>query len=150
MVATKTGVQLFLREAIAGKITFRARDLPKYDVIPLAGVDKDGWGVYQGPDTLRKALGNNRFDHIVEATVTSNRTAQQLVAMPHLEKVFFACNMRVTDAAIDYLLGLRELRSLHFGANNITDAGLAKLSALPRLEHLEMRYTKLPTEGWRT
>jgi hypothetical protein len=54
----------------------------------------------------------------------------------HLYHVF--APMPVTDAGLEHLMGLKELRSLRLGIDIITDRGLACLSGLERLETLEV------------
>jgi hypothetical protein len=54
----------------------------------------------------------------------------------HLYHVF--APMPVTDAGLEHLMGLKELRSLRLGIDKITDRGLACLSGLERLEALEI------------
>ncbi|MFO0810830.1 MAG: hypothetical protein U0746_19545 [Gemmataceae bacterium] len=57
-------------------------------------------------------------------------------------------NSDVTDATLDYLAGLTKLRELDLNDAQITDAGLAKLKALP-LTTLRLKGTKITDAGFR-
>ena len=54
---------------------------------------------------------------------------------------------RVTDAGLENLRGLTELRWLHLSDAAITDAGLEHLSGLTRLETLNLENTKVTDTG---
>jgi hypothetical protein len=57
-------------------------------------------------------------------------------------------NPDVTDATLDHLAGLTKLTELDLNYTQVTDAGLAKLKALP-LKTLRLRETKITDEGFR-
>jgi len=56
-------------------------------------------------------------------------------------------NPDVTDATLQLLEGLPQLRELTLNDTAVTDAGLATLARLPRLESLRIARTKVTPEG---
>jgi hypothetical protein len=59
-------------------------------------------------------------------------------------------NPDVTDNTLEYLEGYQFLEELDVNDSQITDAGLARLAALPRLRVLRVRGTRITDEGFRT
>jgi hypothetical protein len=58
-------------------------------------------------------------------------------------------NPDVTDQTIEYLAGDRHLRELDLNDSQVTDRGLAILAALPALEILRLKGTKISDQGFR-
>lgn len=56
-------------------------------------------------------------------------------------------NPDVTDAAIEYLRGLTQLKRLDLSDTGITDAAIPVLASLPALEDVKLARTKLTDEG---
>ena len=56
-------------------------------------------------------------------------------------------NPDVTDATLELLAGLPQLRELTLNDTAVTDAGLATLARLPQLESLRIARTKITPEG---
>ena len=52
-------------------------------------------------------------------------------------------------AGLEHLTGLKKLRQLQIGGSAVTDAGLARLKALPDLELLNLAYTAIGKAGGR-
>ena len=57
-------------------------------------------------------------------------------------------NPDVTDATLQYLVGLSELQELDLNDTQITDDGLALIAQLPRLRILRLRGTQVTDEGF--
>jgi len=57
-------------------------------------------------------------------------------------------NSDVTDATLEYLVGLSELKELDLNDTQITDDALALIAQLPRLRLLRLRGTKVTDEGF--
>jgi len=57
-------------------------------------------------------------------------------------------NADVTDATLEHLRGLTQLRSLDVSDSKITDAGLAKIAALPGLVELRLARTTITDAGF--
>src|SRR5262249_23705489 len=55
----------------------------------------------------------------------------------------------ITDAGLDKLADLPELRQLSVDSRLITDAGIGHLKRLPKLEHISLRATRLSDESLR-
>jgi hypothetical protein len=54
---------------------------------------------------------------------------------------------KVTDDAVDTLLGFRKLKTLHLGDTHLSDSGLKKLAALPELSILILSGTQVTDAG---
>lgn len=57
-------------------------------------------------------------------------------------------NLDVTDETVDLLKEFKQLRELDLNGSRLTDAGLAKVAALPALEILRIRATQISDEGF--
>lgn len=53
----------------------------------------------------------------------------------------------VTDAGLEHIGALKQLRELGIGSSRITDAGLVHLAELKRLEHLASRLQVVTLNG---
>ena len=79
-----------------------------------------------GPVWLRSVLGND-FGRSVE-------------------KVYLQ-DPQVTDADLEPLKGLRQLRFLQLNHTQVTDAGLQNLKGLNQLQYLWLMFTRVTDEG---
>jgi hypothetical protein len=57
-------------------------------------------------------------------------------------------NLDVTDETVELLREFKKLRELDLNGSQLTDAGLAKVAALPALEILRIRATRVSDEGF--
>jgi hypothetical protein len=57
-------------------------------------------------------------------------------------------NLDVTDETIELLQEFKKLRELDLNGSQLTDTGLAKVAALPALEILRIRATRVSDEGF--
>jgi Leucine-rich repeat (LRR) protein len=58
-------------------------------------------------------------------------------------------NPDVTDAPLEYLQGMSQLRELDLNDTQVTDAGLSRLKSLPALQILRLRKTKVSDQAFR-
>jgi hypothetical protein len=58
-------------------------------------------------------------------------------------------NPDVTDATLNYLRGMSQLRELDLNGTQVTDEGLLVVADLPRLEELRLARTQITDEGFR-
>jgi Leucine-rich repeat (LRR) protein len=56
-------------------------------------------------------------------------------------------NTQVTDAGLEHLKGLTQLRHLNLSGTEVTDAGLEHLEGLTQLRHLYLRGTQVTDAG---
>ncbi len=93
----------------------------------------------EGPEWLRRILGDNFFNEIVEVFLSQSKvTDGDLKALRHLPQLqrLYATETAIGDAGLENLSGLVELRELALDKTQVTDAGLANLRGLTRLESL--------------
>jgi hypothetical protein len=57
-------------------------------------------------------------------------------------------NADVTDATLDHLKGMTQLRELDLSDTAVTDAGLAVIAGLPQLRELRLARTKITDDGF--
>jgi hypothetical protein len=73
-----------------------------------------------------------------------NRTLLALVneisVVPELAFLDLSENRNISDAGLDYLKQLKQLKGLNLSSCSVTSTGLAALAALPNLEHLNLSY----------
>ena len=127
-----------------------------------------------GPDWLRKLLGEDFFNEIVEGDFrgagSTDFGLENFKAMTHLYalhlgtssasdaglehlkgltqlQVLFLDETKVSDAGLEYLQGLTELHFLRLGETNITDAGLVNLEGLKQLQELFLNNTRVSDAG---
>jgi len=112
------------REAVAAIVKLGGQVRYDYQV-PQSGNPLPGAGP-PGPAWLRKLLGENFFVTVVGV---------------HLE------NSSCTDADLEYLAVLTQLRSLELDGTRVTDAGLERLTGLTRLQELGLDGTLVTGAG---
>lgn len=72
-----------------------------------------------------------------------------LSGLSHLETLYFG-QTKLTDAAIDEIAKLKDLKELYVKKCNFNNAHLAKLKTLPKLEMMELFHTELTNDGLKT
>ncbi len=132
-----------------------------------------GSGVSTGPMWLRRQLGENAFDDVVEVDLIGDELTDEalknLKAIPSVKSLRLLYAGKVTDSGlsnlaplvklqrlviegsqvtgIDSLDGLPELESLTLAGNNLTDAGIAKIKGLTGLRELSLSGRGLTDAG---
>ena len=84
------------------------------------------WEKPSGPEWLRDLLGDDFFKNV--------------------DAVIFH-GSEVTDAGLEHLQALRQLKDLNLGATRTSDAGLEHLKALMQLQVLNLNYTRVSDSG---
>jgi hypothetical protein len=92
-----------------------------------------------GPPWLRKLLGDDFFRTVEKADVDSDAACEFLPQFDHLRIV--VVREGVTDAGLEHLNELRQLRDLVLINNGLTGAGFEHIAELTWLEHLSLRGT---------
>lgn len=93
------------------------------------------------------------FTHLTELRELSlmakvgieDRHLKCLRSMPNLERLYL--RGEITDAGLDYLIRLSQLRRLSLDETMITNAGLQQLTQLDRLEYISVIGTQVTCEG---
>lgn len=81
-------------------------------------------------------------------TLINDQGIAQLSGLKALRVIDLRLSPLVTDAAMETLAAMPELRAVRLSGVNVTDAGLAKLLELPRLMELDLRNCrKITKEG---
>ena len=57
---------------------------------------------------------------------------------------------QVTDAGLEYLKGLNQLQTLDLGKTQVADAGLERLKVLSQLQELDLEQTRITDAGLET
>jgi len=86
----------------------------------------------------------------VQLTVTAaeNFDYASLVDYPHLSMLQMA-NPEVTDATLEHLRSMKQLKNLDISNSKITDDGLRIIGELPALEELRLSRTAVTDQGFR-
>lgn len=71
-------------------------------------------------------------------TDPSLSTLNSLAGLPNLTSIDLVGNDALTDGCLDYLVKMQRLESIGFGGRSITNAGLAKISALTELQRVRI------------
>ena len=96
----------------------------------------------------------NAPDGAVVEVIFDRKSSQGVTeaGLEHLEglkelRTLNLANTKVTDGGLEHLKGLSQLVTLNLGCTNVTDEGLAKLKGLNRLENLNLLITKVSDAG---
>jgi hypothetical protein len=92
-----------------------------------------------GPPWLRKLLGDDFFRTVEQADVDSDAACKYLPQFDQLRIV--VVREGVTDAGLEHLNELRQLRDLVLFNDGLTSAGFEHIAELTWLEHLSLRGT---------
>ena len=119
------------------------KDLKNLEVLDLQDcnqVTEKGLVVLKGFPKLKKV---RLWGPAINEKVLANLAGAKELRSLSLEQ----CS-NVNEAALDHIKGLANLQELMlFGARGVTDAGLAKLSGLTKLNRLELRETTISSLG---
>lgn len=102
------------------------------------------------PRWLRKMLGGNFFSAVVVIYNNDPRITdaglEHLKALTQLRELYLM-RTQITDAGLEYLKELSQIQVLRLDDTNITDAGLEYLKGLTRLRQLNLGGTKVTDAG---
>jgi internalin A len=80
-------------------------------------------------------------------TYVSDRGAERLKALEQLEELNLFAAEFITDAAVAFLRGHRQLSRLNLRGTDVTDTSLAYIAELPRLRSLDISFTQITDVG---
>ncbi|PYQ68703.1 MAG: hypothetical protein DMG04_31030, partial [Acidobacteria bacterium] len=80
-------------------------------------------------------------------TYASDRGIERLKALDQLEELNLSAAEFITDAAIAFLRGHRQLRTLNLRGTDVTDTSLSYVAELPQLQSLDISFTQISDVG---
>jgi internalin A len=80
-------------------------------------------------------------------TYVSDRGVERLKALDRLEDLNLASAEFITDAAIAFLRGHRQLKTLNLRGTDVTDTSVSYVAELPQLESLDISFTQISDVG---
>jgi len=80
-------------------------------------------------------------------TYVSDRGIERLKTLDQLEELNLSFSEFITDAAIAFLRGHRQLKSLNLRGTDVTDTSLSYVAELPQLKSLDIAFTQITDVG---
>jgi Leucine-rich repeat (LRR) protein len=80
-------------------------------------------------------------------TYVSDRGVERLKALDRLEELNLSSAEFITDAALAFLRGHRQLKTLSLRGTDITDTSLSYVAELPQLQSLDISFTQISDVG---
>ncbi len=80
-------------------------------------------------------------------TYVSDRGVERLKALDQLEELNLSGAEFITDAAIAFLRGHRQLKTLNLRGTDVTDTSLSYVAELPQLKSLDIGFTQISDVG---
>lgn len=80
-------------------------------------------------------------------TYISDRGIERLKGLDQLEELNLFAAEFITDAAMAFLRGNRQLKTLNLRGTDVTDTSLAYVAELPRLQSLDISFTQITDVG---
>jgi len=111
-------------------------------------------GAPPGPEWLHALLGDDFFRSVYQIDFLSllrdstltDANLERLKGLSQLKELFLS-STHVTDAGLEHLKGLTNLEVLALGSTRVTDAGLQYLTQLTKLEALDLNCTQVSDAG---
>ena len=110
-----------------------------------------------GPKWLRRLVGDDYFQHVVEVDLRGNpwttgqleishQEMKQIGSLRQLERLVLV-NTTISDTSLEPVTKLTKIRTLIISDSLITDAGLQHLHHLANLEQLQLSNTAVTADG---
>jgi Leucine-rich repeat (LRR) protein len=103
------------------------------------------WATDGDVDKLAAIKTLKRVD--LSLTYVSDRGVERLKALEQLEELNLSAAEFITDAALAFLRGHRQLHVLNLRGTDVTDTSLAYIAELPRLKSLDISFTQITDVG---
>ncbi|MEX2560040.1 MAG: hypothetical protein WD403_09000 [Pirellulales bacterium] len=130
--------------ALGGKVAyaFEPNLDPRAKPLPIAKPAAPAW--------LRRALGDDYFSDVTAVffinTDISDAEVETIAQLTQL-RTLWICEPKVTDAALEKLAGLDQLMVLNLRSTQATSDGLAHLAGLAELRYLNLGETLVEDDG---
>jgi Leucine-rich repeat (LRR) protein len=119
-----------------------------------------GAGTANGPAWLRSLLGENVFSEVIEVHFigasdlvqgtggkVTDEVLKKIESLSEVKTLHLTMTPKITDAGIASVSRLKKLNYLAIGGTQVTNAGLANLKELPQLEHLFLGGNRISDSG---
>jgi Leucine-rich repeat (LRR) protein len=103
------------------------------------------WATDADVERVAALKGLKRLD--LSLTYVSDRGAERLKALGELEELNLFAAEFITDAALAFLRGNRQLTRLNLRGTDVTDTSLAYIAELTRLRSLDISFTQVTDVG---
>jgi Leucine-rich repeat (LRR) protein len=103
------------------------------------------WATDADIERIASLKGLKRLD--LSLTYISDRGAERLKALDQLEDLNLFAAEFITDAAMAFLRGNRQLKSLNLRGTDVTDTSLAYVAELSQLKSLDISFTQITDVG---
>ena len=103
------------------------------------------WATDADIERIVALKGLKRLD--LSLTYISDRSAERLKALDQLEELNLFAAEFITDAAMAFLRGNRQLKTLNLRGTDVTDTSLAYIAELSRLKSLDISFTQITDVG---
>jgi hypothetical protein len=115
---------------------------------PTGQANADWQEFDQGPGIFHVPEGQEvmvRIKNIDNAELRA--LVRELTGFPALTTLSLSENRKITDAGLEYLHELPQLRALNLSSCSLTDAGLTHLASMPVLETIDLSYCNRLTDA---
>jgi Leucine-rich repeat (LRR) protein len=111
---------------------------------------KVAWSRPWGPRSSQRLLGDDLFGSVtivvLDGTQVTDAGLEHLKGLGQLRQLEFR-STQVTDAGLEHLQGLKQLQWLALDETKVTDAGLEHLQGLGQLRELQLNGTQVTDAG---
>ncbi len=103
------------------------------------------WATDADVERIASLTSLKRLD--LSLTYVSDRGAERLKALDQLEELNLSAAEFITDAAMAFLRGNRQLKRLNLRGTDVTDTSLAYIAELSQLKSLDVSFTQITDVG---
>ena len=103
------------------------------------------WATDADVERIASLMSLKRLD--LSLTYVSDRGAERLKALTQLEELNLSAAEFITDAAMAFLRGNRQLKRLNLRGTDVTDTSLAYIAELSQLKSLDVSFTQITDVG---
>jgi Leucine-rich repeat (LRR) protein len=97
---------------------------------------------------IDRVVANKTLERLdLSLTYVSDRGVERLKALDRLETLNLSSAEFITDAAVAFLRGHRQLKALNLRGTDVTDTSLAYVAELPQLRSLDVAFTQISDAG---
>ena len=132
--------------ALAASIEAQGGDVTRDRSGRIAGISlARTWATDADLERIAAVKTLKRLD--LSLTYVSDQGVERLKALDQLEDLNMSAAEFITDAAIAFLRGHRQLKTLNLRGTDVTDTSLSYVAALPQLKSLDISFTQISDVG---